>query len=267
VPTLREIQDALRAGILRQEDNAAAMHIVDDGLAPQERLDIYRNTFASALTTALRLTYPAVRRLVGPEFFEAAAQIFIHERPPSRAYLDDYGAEFPEFLAGFRPAAALAYLPDVARLEWAVSRALHAPDRAPFDLARLAAVEATDQACVRLVPHPSVSLIGALWPVDQIWRSVLEQDDTALAAIDLASGPIWLTVHRSANGPEVVRVEEAEWRFTRNLCSGQPLASALETADTLDAFTVLANHLAAGRFVDFNLAGGIIGVDNSESTT
>ena len=32
------------------------------------------------------------------------------------------------------PAAALAYLADVARLEWAVSRAIHAADREPLDL-------------------------------------------------------------------------------------------------------------------------------------
>jgi hypothetical protein len=64
-----------------------------------------------------------------------------------------------------------------------------------------------------------------------------------------------------------VRVEEAAWQFISNLCSGQPLAPALETADTLDAFAVLANHLAASRFVDFNLAGGIVGADNADSTT
>ena len=55
---------------------------------------------------------------------------------------------FPEFLARFPPAASLAYIADVARLEWAVNRALHAPDAAPLDVARLA-----DRAGGR-GPHP-----------------------------------------------------------------------------------------------------------------
>jgi hypothetical protein len=87
VPPLRELQEALRAGIIRREDNAAAMYVVGDGLAPHERLDIYRNTFASTLTNALRLSYPAVRRLVGPEFFDGAAQNFIQHRPTERIWM------------------------------------------------------------------------------------------------------------------------------------------------------------------------------------
>ena len=44
--------------------------------------------------------------------------------PPRTAWLDAYGTEFPEFLEHFEPAASLAYLPDVARLERAVGRAM-----------------------------------------------------------------------------------------------------------------------------------------------
>src|SRR6516164_9064562 len=117
-----------RRGLVEHDDGEAAGYILADGLASEGRLNVYRNTFIGALTTALRLAYPAVHRLVGPEFFEGAARIFIEKEPPRGAYLDGYGSGFPEFLAQFRQAASLAYLPDVARLEWTVSRALHAPD-------------------------------------------------------------------------------------------------------------------------------------------
>src|SRR2546425_12390395 len=137
MPSLRELQHAVRMSLVEREDSVAASYIVDDGLAPERRLSVYRNTFASNLASALRLSYPAVHRLVGDEFFEGAARIFVHERPPASAYLDEYGAEFAEFLARFPPAASLAYLADVARLEWAANRALHAPDEEPLDVTRL----------------------------------------------------------------------------------------------------------------------------------
>jgi hypothetical protein len=221
---------------------------------PADRLDIYRNTFISGVTKALRLTYPAVHRLVGDDFFAAAAGIFIASHPPRAAYLDQYGAEFPQFLAQFPAAAGLLYLPDVARLEWAVSLAIHAPDRAPLELAKLTALADRDQARVRFVPHPCIGLLHLRYPADIIWRAVLGGDDAALAALDLDGPPICLLVQRLPAGVEVMRLDEAAWRFAAALCAGQPLLAALDDASDVDAGAMLANHLAAGRFIAFTLA-------------
>jgi hypothetical protein len=254
MPSLREVQGAMRASLVERDDSAAAAWILGDGLAPGQRLSVYRNTFASNLANALRLSFPAVQRLVGTEFFEGAAQIFAHERPPLSAYLDEYGSEFPDFLARFSPAGSLVYLPDVARLEWAVTRALHAPDVEPLDPARLAETPPRDHDRVCFVPHPSVSLVRSYYPVDAIWRAVLAQDDAALAAIDIASGPVWLLVERSPTGVEVIRIDESSSRFAAALLAGQPLGAALDAATGVDAPVLLAQHIAAGRFIGFDLA-------------
>jgi uncharacterized membrane protein YphA (DoxX/SURF4 family) len=253
VPTLLEVQRALRRSLVEHDDSEAAGCILADGLAPEARLNVYRNTFIGALTTALRLAYPAVHRLVGPEFFEGTTRIFIEKEPPRGAYLDGYGSGFPEFLALFRQAASLTYLPDVARLEWAVSRALHAPDVEALDLSRLVAVDPADYGRIAFVPHPSVGLVQSDCPADTIWRAVLAQDDAVMAAIDLGSGPVWLMVQRFATGVEVARFSEQEWRFANRLCAGQPLQKALDDVSGFDASAVLAGHLAAGRFTGFRL--------------
>ncbi len=265
MPSLREVQQAIRRSVVLHEDSAVAAFIVDDGLAPERRLSVYRNTFVSSLTTALRLSFPAIHRLVGAEFFEGAAQIFVHEQPPRSAYLDEYGAAFPEFLARFPPAASLAYLPDVARLEWAVNRALHAPDEAPLDVAQLAEIASADHDRVRFVAHPSVNLLRVGHPADAIWLAVLGQDDAALAAIDLAAGPVWLIVQRSASGVDVTRSDERAWRFAAELLAGQPLGVALDAADGVDATSLLADHLKAGRCVAFSLADAVAHLPAQES--
>lgn len=251
---LLEIQRAMRRSLVEGDDSAVSTYVAAGALSAVERLAVYRNTFASVLTNALRLSYPAIHRLVGAEFFEGAARVFIEERPPHSACLDDYGADFAEFLARFPPAASLAYLPDVARLEWAVNRALHAPDVEPLELARLAERGEADNALVHFIPHPSVSLVHADYPVDVIWRGVLEKDDAALAAIDLSAGPIRLLVERLPTGIETKRLSETEWRFTAALCAGWSLASAIEEAPGLEAHVLLAEHFAAGRFVEFGIA-------------
>jgi hypothetical protein len=252
--SLRDVQRAIQLSLLRDEDGHAADHIVGGGLAPAQRLGIYRNTMLGTLANALRLTFPAVHRLVGADFFDGAAQIFARDRAPRCADLNAYGAEFPDFLQRFAPAATLAYLADVARLEWAVSRALHAPDADPLTVAQLATVAAADGDKVCFFAHPSVSTLRSEFAVDAIWRAVLQHDDMALAAIDPGSGPVSLLVQRVTREVEVERLEEGAWRFATALFSGRPLGAAIESAVGVDAPALLAQHLSAGRLVAFRLA-------------
>jgi hypothetical protein len=252
-PTLLEVQRAMRASLVDRDDGAAAAM-----LAPwvgPDRLNIDRNTFMVGVTNALRLGFPAVHRLVGAGFFDGAAAIFIARHPPRAAWLDRYGAEFPGFLREFAPAAALTYLPDVAELEWAVNAALHAPDAQPLDLTRLAALAPEEQVRVCFVPNPCLGLVSAAHPADIIWRAVLEGDDAALSAIDVEAGPVHLLVERGDHGVAVLRLSEPAWRFAAALRAGRPLEEACAAATDIDAHTLLAEHLAAGRLVDFNIAG------------
>jgi hypothetical protein len=251
--SLRELQCAVRRSLVEHDDGAAAMHILSSGLAPEQRLAVYRNTFDGNLANALRLSFPAVHRLVGAEFFEGAARIFAHQRPPCSAWLDEYGVEFPHFLADFPQAASLPYIPDVARLEWAVTRALHAPDVAPLDAQRLAALDPADHERVRFIADPTISLVRADYPVEAIWRAVLAQDDAALGAVDLTVGTCWLLIERRVTGVEVTRLDERAWRFVDALVSGLPLGTALEVAPDSETASLLAEHIVAGRFVGFDL--------------
>lgn len=253
-PSLHELQEAVRRSIVEGEDSEAGAYIAGAGLAPQERLSVYRNTFTLTLVRALRLSHPAVDRLVGAEFFDAAARDFIAAQPPISSYLDEFGGAFAGFLDRFTPAASLPYLGDVARLEWAVSRALHAPDAAPLDMAALAAVDGGQQARIRFTPHPSVGLVHTGFPADAIWRAVLDDDEAALAAIELSSGTAWLLVQRGPSGVEVTRLDEARWRFVSALCAGCPLGPALDAHAGIDAPAALADLLARGCLAGFTLA-------------
>lgn len=253
MPSLLDVQRAMRR-MLQDEAGHAADLIVDAGLAPAQRLGIYRNTMVATLANALRLSFPAVHRLVGADFFEGAARIFARDEAPRCADLNAYGSGFPDFLQRFEPAASLAYLADVARLEWAVNRALHAPDADPIAVARLAIVSPAEHDQVCFVAHPSVSILRSDFPVDSIWRAVLQHDDETLVAIDLSSGPVCVLVQRQAGEIEVERLDESAWRFAAALFDGRPLGAALESAAGVDAPALLARHLSAGRFVAFRLA-------------
>jgi hypothetical protein len=252
MPTLLEIQQAMHCSLVQGDDAATTPFLSDPAAA--DRLNIYRNTFIAGLTKAMCLCYPVVRRLVGEDFFEGAAQLFVTQNPPSAAYLDQYGGAFPDFLRHFPPASPLPYLAAVARLEWAVNCALHAADAQPLELQRLTSLGPDDQCRLCLVGHPSVRLLRLDHPVDAIWRAILADDDHALGSIDLDAGPVHLLVERRATGVEVIRLEGPAWRFAERLFAGEPIQLALDSSTGFDASAVLADHLVSGRFVSFDLA-------------
>lgn len=253
MPSLREIQHAVRRSLLQEADVHADAHIAGAGLAPEQRLNIYRNTMLGTLVNALRLSFPAVHALVGADFFAGAAQVFVREQPARSADLNAYGAEFADFLQRFEPAATLAYLPDVARLEWAVNRALHAADAQPLDPSALAALAPADHDRVCFVAHPSISLLRSRYPVDAIWSAVLEHDDAAMAAIDLGDGPAHLLVQRLDERVDVARLDDGAWRVAAALLGGQPLRDALAATQMPDGAALLAEHLVAGHCIAFRV--------------
>jgi hypothetical protein len=254
MPALRELQRAFGSALFDTVHPRALSALADQLGVESSLLAIYRNTALSTLTAALGLSFPAVKQLVGAEFFEAAAREFISTHAPERACLNDYGADFPLFLAQFPPAASVGYLADVARLEWAVNRALHAPDVPPLQLDALGRLDANLMPQVSFVAHPAVSVLRLAMPADAIWRSVLERDEAAMAAVDLACGPIWLLIERNAEGVQVRRLTAVSGRFSERLCAGEPLQTALQ-GDGLAG--VLAEHLAAGRFTSWHYSAGI----------
>jgi hypothetical protein len=252
MPALLELQRSMRE---RLWAGATAGEQSPD----EELLEIYRNTITSTLLNALRLSYPAVQRLVGAEFFDGTAHRFITEHPPHSACLNEYGEPFAAFLARFEPATSLPYLSEVAQLEWAVNSALHAPDIPALELQRLSALSESALPGVAFTVHPAVSLLRLTFPADSIWRAVIEQDSDAMARVELDAGPVHLLVERDRHeGVQVRRLACWAWEFTRSLANGVPLHEALEagTVPPGDALnTLLAEHLTAGRFVDFSSTG------------
>src|SRR5208337_3711682 len=106
-------------------------------------------------------------------------------------------------LSGFPPAASLDYLPDVARLEWAINRALHAPrSGAPISIASLVSAHG-DPAQIRLLIEPASRYVASRYPVDQIWRSNRGRDEPSEMALDRHAAHLEI---RRAEEPLIVRL-------------------------------------------------------------
>ena len=223
------------------------------------RFGVYRNNVVVSLTNALRDTFPVVAELVGDEFFAALAAAFVRQCPLRSPVMHELGAPFADWLMGFEPAAALPYLPGVARLEHMRILALHAADAEALEPAVLAGCLADPHALegLALALHPSLQVAAfehaavSLWQAHQLGNEMLR--DAALGAIDLAC-PEAALVLRDA-GDEVLVVPlpgAAEAQLVAALQAGTPLGAAVAMHPTADLPGTLAALLRHGVVVGFH---------------
>jgi hypothetical protein len=168
-----------------------------DGEPSPRRFGIYRNNIVVSLTGVLKDTFPAVCRIVGEEFFRAMARAYVLAQPPSSPILLDYGATFPDFIAGFEPATTLPYLPDVARIERAWSEAYHAAETTPLNASAFGEIPAENLVDICLLLHPSLRIVRSQFPALTIWR--MNVDNGLPEPVDLSQCEDTLIVRPDAD--------------------------------------------------------------------
>ena len=145
---------------------AAAVALLD-GAAERNarRLAIYRANAIVNATNALRAHYPVIERVVGAEFFAGLARAYCARQPSLCGDLGAYGDALAEFVASDARTQTLPYLPDLARLEWAVHLAEIAADAAPERVPREPAV----------LWAPGTQVLASAHPIADLWLA--HQDD------------------------------------------------------------------------------------------
>jgi hypothetical protein len=229
-------------------------HSVSAARAPADpRIGIYRHNIEYNVRNALAATYRVTRTHVGAAFFDAAADAFAAASPPCCGDLNVFGADFASFLAHYPPAAWLPYLPDVARLEWALDEAARAGDAKATaqevlqDLARHFLLHGD----VALSLHPSCRLLVSRHAAMRIWQARQAQ---SAASVDREAGGEWLLVRREGARPCVERLGRAEHAWLEALAQGSMLEAATSIALRRDAAFDVAAALHA-RIGEGTIAG------------
>lgn len=209
---------------------------------------VYRNTVLKSCIDALQANYPAVARLVGEEWFRAAAAIYVRQSPPGSPMLIEYGAEFADFLAGFESAADLPYLPAVARLDRFWSESHVAADEVPLCALDVAGLAPEILGGMVLKPHAAARWAWFSVPAFTIWarnRGELPVGGDE-PEIEWCGEGALLT--RPADAIEWLELDEAACAFMDACAAGVPLADAAGCVPAADIAGLLARLFAAGAF-------------------
>ncbi len=250
MPLLADLQTAFAAAVLG-DGNRIAHSVAGGGLAPAQRVQVYRNAVRVRLKDALADTYPVLRRLVGDACFDGVASEFLRRYPPRVGHLHPFGARMAELCARLPVLAGLPYLPDVARLEWAWQQAFHAAGAPGLPAQAFADVPDEQRHAIRLRLQAGASLLGSAYPIGRIFE-VNQPDYPGDDAVSLDRGGESLLIIRRGFDVRVESLPAGEYALLAALAASTPLGDALLAA--IDAQpdcpvgTVLARQIAAGTF-------------------
>jgi hypothetical protein len=243
VRPLAEVQQAFAAA-LRDPQRPIPRGCVDpDGNTDAKRFAVYRNNVASSLIDCLAEGYPAVRRLLGEEYFRETARMYAAQNLPRSPVMLEYGDGFPVFLEQFEPLAELPYLADVARIERAWLEAYHAAEAAPLDPAALAEVPADRAGDLCLTLHPSVRLVRSPFPALSIWHTNIA--DAEVQPIDLEALGEDVLVARPQADVQARTLPAGGAVFLDAVMNGETLSQAAGSAVQSHAEFNLTDHLTA----------------------
>lgn len=227
---LPELQGRLAEAIVTGRTVGLDAEIADDGIPWHRRIQIYRNHYRITLAEALAATFPAVQRLVGDACFGSLARRFVRLSPPAGPCLFEYGAGFPYFLSKQPELQGLACAADLARLEWAMNEALHAPDLPALSAERSSRLGPERLLALGFAFHPAWRLVASRWPLLAIWRAC-RSDAPENETVRLDAGETRLLVGRDRDGDVVqLELDRARWIFVRWLKAGRSLGDAVTAA-------------------------------------
>lgn len=224
--------DAARAGL--------------DAARSIQGLAAYRGNARAVAERALAAAYPTIRAMLGEEDFAQLAHELWLAQPPERGDLGEWGAALPVHLAAHDQLSAWPWLPDCARLDWAVHRCERAADAA-FEPATLALLEQADPALLHLALLPGSTVLRSPHPLATLHaaHAGTASLDAARAALDGGHGEdviVWRRGWRAA-----VQALPAGWAgFMADLLQPLPLGPALERTSDLDFATWLPHAIQAG---------------------
>lgn len=259
-PTINVATAEVRSDLAAHQQQFADALFSPDAIGPvvarmkggEKRLAIYRGNLVATWEKTLAAAYPVLRELVGAEFFGGLARAYGMAHPSEDADLNRFGATFAHFLEKCEQVAEYPYMPDMARLEWALHRAHFAADAEATDAADLGTPERLEAS--RFALHPACTLIASEWAVVQLWQA---HQLGGIAFPEQMAEPSHALVARPKWKAELVAIGAAAHAALEKLVEGDTFGEALDAAIDIDAeFDVAANLGEWLRLGIFENGGG-----------
>lgn len=258
---MRELQswmhDAITGPMPPNVSEIARRILPSRTLAPEQRLDIYRDMYAIRMEEALEADYPAVAAMLGHHDFHPLVNAYVQAYPSTTYTLNRLGDAFPQFIAQRWPRRRALH--ELARLELAMTEVFDEEESPLIDASAIANVPPHEVASMRLVPIRALRLLAFEYPVNDLFQRF--RDEKPLRAPRRKA--TWLAIHRRDYSVMRLPLGERAFALLKFICDGATIGDAIvEFASRFDApprqeelFAWFRDWTAAGLFTAIEIEG------------
>jgi len=209
-------------------------------ISPQLALEIYRNNTRGTRIKALEMIYPACKRILGNDIFQAVARGYVIEDSVGAADLNHYGETFSQYLGDLldtgRLADDYAYFQDLASLEFKFHAAYYADSDPVFDF------ECFEQKVKNGEPvyfqlSASLGMLASRYPLYHIWLhnhpglETAKNKNNSKHDVQAITATQYLLIHREEYIPVVLPVSNHVYRLLEAFDNNQSLQAVLDRVD------------------------------------
>ena len=229
-------QQALLDALFARPADGAVQNLYTQATDPHSRgLKVYQANGHMLDWRALQAAYPVVEQMLGETSFADVARALWHAKPPVRGDIAQWGGDLADFLQASGQLQDEPYVPDVARLEWALHQAGQAPD-VGADLTTLSLLTSHEPDQLRMLLAPGVAVLRSAWPVASILGAHLydspsmQEAGAQLRAHVAQDALVW----RQGMRAQARLALPGELDYVTTLLHGGTFGQALDAATELD---------------------------------
>jgi hypothetical protein len=212
-------------------------------------LHAYRAHALAQAEGALMAAYPVVSQIMGAPDAALLARALWHRYPPHAGDLATWGGDLATLIEADGQLVDVPFLPDLARLEWALHTMAALPDL-EADWPSLAHLAQDDAHQWRARWAPGVAVVSSRWPVLSIWQAHQLDDAVArqqsLEACLAQPQPEAAVLWRQGFQPCVRHAIAGEARWLASIDRMQALVLAMDHAMDLDVAAWLSLAVTTG---------------------
>lgn len=233
--TQRWFLGALLGGEAVDRAPVDALITASDRLEPGARLQVYTDAYWLRLVECLGDQFPACKRLIGDEAFDAMAAAYLRDHPSTSYTLDALGDRFGEWLDATRPADDPDWarvLAEVARLELTIGGVFDGPgveEQPTLDGRALEGVDPDAFWQATLTAAPCVRTLTFSFPVNALYTALRAQDIAGSSAIP-DPRPQHIVLYRRDWVVRRYEASAAETALLEQLIGGRPVGVGIEAA-------------------------------------
>lgn len=212
--------------------------ICNQSLSFNPRIAVYQRNRWALAERALAISFPTIAKLIG-DSFSLLTREFLFAHPNEFSDWGEWGEKLPDFIANQVSTSHLAYLPNVAALDWCIHKIERTDNDEPISES-ISLLSELDPSLIGIKFNTNIRFLWTNHPIFEIWQmhqpneEFSKWSESAREKLQNLSSQNCVVVSRSQWKAIPTVISSNEYKFMSALLRGGSLLDALTSTENTD---------------------------------